>query len=303
MATKKRALGKGLEALLGGGSDLNALEQPLQRAEPQAVPLEQALNSGDSLREIPVDLIARCAFQPRRHFDESALKELADSIKSQGLIQPIVVRPKADGYELVAGERRWRAMQIAQLHTIKAIVRNLSDGEAAAHALIENIQRKDLNPIEEASALDRLLKEFGQTHAQVAESVGRSRAAVSNLLRLLELREEIKELLESEQLSMGHARALIPLDGAEQLTIAQRVIQDDLSVRATETLVKQRLTQGIEKTKSAVVIDPNIRDLAENLGQRLGAKVLIKQGQKGKGQVVISYDSLIQLDGILSHIK
>lgn len=304
MATKKRALGKGLEALLGGSPDLNALEQPLQPAEPAAPAVkEEPAVDGESLRDIPVDLISRCAFQPRRQFDEAALQELADSIKSQGLIQPIVVRPKGDGYELIAGERRWRAMQMAKLHTIKAIIRDLDDASAAAHALIENIQRKDLNPIEEALALHRLLEEFGLTHAQVAESVGRSRAAVTNLLRLLDLRDDVKSLLEQGAISMGHARALIPLDDADQLAVAQLVVRDDLSVRATEALVKQRLSSDIEKPKTAPSEDPNIRNLADNLSQRLGAKVSIKQGQKGKGQVVISYDSLIQLDGILGHIN
>ena len=303
MATKKRALGKGLEALLGGSPDLNALEQPLQPAVPPAKVAEEKYASGESLRDIPVDLISRCAFQPRRQFDEAALLELADSIRSQGLIQPIVVRPKGDGYELIAGERRWRAMQLANLHTIKAIIRDLDDASAAAHALIENIQRKDLNPIEEAMAFNRLLEEFGLTHAQVAESVGRSRAAVTNLLRLLDLREEVKDMLEQGELSMGHARALIPLDTADQLAVAKLIVKDELSVRATESLVKQRLISDVEKITSASTEDPNIRNLADNLSQRLGAKVSIKQGQKGKGQVVIAYDSLIQLDGILGHIN
>lgn len=302
MATKKRALGKGLEALLGGSPDLNALDQPYQPLAP-AVVASEAPADGESLRDIPVDLISRCAFQPRRHFDEAALQELADSIKSQGLIQPIVVRRKGDGYELVAGERRWRAMQIAKLHSIKAIVRDLDDASAAAHALIENIQRKDLNPIEEAMAFNRLLEEFGLTHAQVAENVGRSRAAVTNLLRLLDLREEVKSMLELGELSMGHARALIPLDNTDQLAVALIVVKEELSVRATESLVKQRLTSDIEKPASSPAEDPNIRNLADNLSQRLGAKVSIKQGQKGKGQVVIAYDSLIQLDGILGHIN
>lgn len=305
MANKKRALGKGLEALLGGSPDLDALEQPLQREQPTAPAAEPAPSTpdGELVREISVDLIRRCAFQPRRHFDEAALRELADSIESQGLIQPIVVRPKGDGYELVAGERRWRAMQLAKRHSIAAIVRELDDAAAAAHALIENIQRKDLNPVEEAEALNRLLQEFGMTHAEVAQSVGRSRAAVSNLLRLLELAGEVKAMLERGELSMGHARALLPLDAADQLALAQQVVRDGLSVRATETLVKQRLTGEAKQAKSAAVEDPNIRELADNLSQRLGAKVSIKQGQKGKGHVVISYDSLIQLDGILGHIN
>lgn len=309
MATKKRALGKGLEALLGGSPDLNALQQPLSRSYDQDEPAAEAQTTaepapaGESLRDLPIDLISRCPFQPRRRFEESALRELADSIVAQGLIQPIVVRPKEGGYELIAGERRWRAMQLAKLHTIKAIVRDINDADAAAHALIENIQRKDLNPIEEAIALNRLLTEFGLTHAQVAESVGRSRATVTNLLRLLDLREEVKSMLESEQLSMGHARALIPLEGNDQVSVAQIVVRDDLSVRATEALVKQKLSVGVEKSKTEPTEDPNIRDLAENLGQRLGAKVQIKQGTKGNGQLLISYDSLIQLDGILTHIK
>ncbi len=302
MATKKRALGKGLEALLGSSPDLNALERPLQPAPLEIAAVEHGQAAGESLRELPVDLISRCAFQPRRHFDDAALRELADSIQSQGLIQPIVVRPRESGYELIAGERRWRAVQLLGLHTIKAIIRDLADADAAAHALIENIQRKDLNPVEEAAALHRLIEEFGHTHAQVAESVGRSRAAVTNLLRLLDLKAEVKEMLESAQISMGHARALIPLEAAEQLAVALVIVKQDLSVRATEALVKSKLMADKSPAKTAEAEDPNIRQLSESLGQRLGAKVQIKQGQKGKGQVVISYDSLIQLDGILGHI-
>ncbi len=304
MATKKRALGKGLEALLGSSPDLNALEKPMAAptapvAEPE--PQEEQLG-GDLLRELPVDLISRCAFQPRRQFEDSALRELADSIQSQGLIQPIVVRPKGKGYELVAGERRWRAVQLIGWHSIRAIVRELSDADAASHALIENIQRKDLNPVEEADALNRLIEEFGMTHAEVAESVGRSRAAVTNLLRLLDLKADVKSMLEAGELSMGHARALIPLENAEQLAVAQQVVKQELSVRATEALVKATLLGDQKKAESKREEDPNIRQLADSLGQRLGAKVHIKQGQKGKGQVVINYDSLIQLDGILGHI-
>lgn len=301
MATKKRALGKGLEALLGSSPDLNALDRPL--ASTETVAEAESLAGRELLHDIPVDLITRCTFQPRRNFDESSLQELADSIATQGLIQPIVVRPKGSGYELVAGERRWRAVQIAKLHTIKSIVRDLEDSDVAAHALVENIQRKSLNPIEEAMAFSRLLKEFDYTHAQVAESIGRSRAAVTNLLRLLELRDDVKKMLESGAISMGHARALIPLEGMEQLAVAELIARGDLSVRATETLVKQRLASDLVAAKPAAVTDPNIRSLAENLGQRLGSKVIIKQGAKGSGQVVISYDSLIQLDGILSHIN
>jgi len=306
MATKTRALGRGLDALLGGqpGSlaDLNSPVPPT--AVEENTDEEAAASTGEQVREIPVDLIRRCAFQPRRSFDETALKELGESIAKQGLIQPILLRAVGEGYELVAGERRWRATQLIGSHTIKAIVRTLSDEDVAAQALIENVQRKDLNPIEEAQALQRLIEEFGNTHAQVAASIGRSRAAVTNLLRLLDLHKDVQLLVEQDALSMGHARALIPLEQKQQLSVADQVIQQQLSVRATEALVKSKLLDrsAPEKAKDTPV-DPNIRELAENLSEKIGAQVSIKQGNKGKGQLVISYDSLIQLDGILSHIK
>ncbi|MEM9601530.1 MAG: ParB/RepB/Spo0J family partition protein [Pseudomonadota bacterium] len=289
MSNGKRALGKGLEALLGGGSDLSALERPLER--------------DGSLSTIPIEQITRSPYQPRRQFDDEALDELADSIRAQGLVQPIVVRAVGDRYELVAGERRWRAAQRAGLHDMPALVRTLDDRAAAAIALIENIQRKDLNPLEEASALKRLQQDFSLTHAEVAEAVGRSRAAVSNLLRLLDLHPEVKALVDSGRLEMGHARALLSLEGSDQLAVAQAVVERGLSVRATEALVKERLDPGKRPPARRAPDDPNIRKLAEELGERLGAPVEIRTASKGRGVVEIRYSSLVQLDGILGRIR
>ena len=264
--------------------------------------------SGDRLVDLTLDQISPGSYQPRRQFDETALNELADSLKQQGLVQPILVRPYAGRYELIAGERRWRAAQIAGLATIPAIVRQLDDRSVAAVSLIENIQRKDLNALEEAHALQRLRNEFGMTQEAVAESVGRSRSAVTNLLRLLELHDEVKKLLEQGQIDMGHARALLPVPGQQQPKIAQQVIDKGLSVRATEALVREQFQGNKPKTDKqrkagARVDDPNIQSLERKLGDVLGAQVRVIQSAGGAGKLEISYNSLDELDGIIGHIK
>lgn len=294
MAAKKRGLGKGLEALLGSsaatthGSDADASES----------------STDGELRNIPVDLLQRGVYQPRIDMHPDTLEELANSIRAQGVVQPIVVRPVTSGrYEIIAGERRWRAAQLAGLHEIPAVVRDVPDQAAMAMALIENIQREELNPMEEAMALHRLIEEFGLTHQETADAVGRSRASVSNLLRLLSLNEDIKRMVENGDLEMGHARALLSLSGELQSKIARIVAGKGLSVRETEKLVKRTLEQPGGEIKSEKRIDPDIRRLEQDLGDRIGARVAIQHGNKGKGKLVIQYNSLDELDGILEHIK
>ncbi|QLC73079.1 ParB/RepB/Spo0J family partition protein [Pseudomonas sp. LPB0260] len=290
MAAKKRGLGRGLDALLGGTS-VNALQEEAVRADSQ------------ELQHLPLDLIQRGKYQPRRDMDPTALEELAQSIKAQGVMQPIVVRPIDGGrYEIVAGERRWRACHQAGLERIPAMVRELPDEAAIAMALIENIQREDLNPIEEAVALQRLQQEFQLTQQQVAEAVGKSRVTITNLLRLIALPEEIKTLLAHGDLEMGHARALLGLPAEQQVAGARHVVARGLTVRQTEALVRQWLNTQ-EKTVEKVKPDPDISRLEQRLAERLGSPVQIKHGQKGKGQLVIRYNSLDELQGVLAHIR
>lgn len=291
MAAKKRGLGeRGLGALLAGSR----------------VNLDQELKGHDGeLRQVPIDLIQRGRFQPRRDMDPTALQELADSIRQQGVMQPVVVRPIAEGrYELIAGERRWRATQMAELDSIPAIIRDVPDEAAIAMALIENIQRENLNPIEEAFALQRLQEEFGLTQAQVAEAVGKSRTTITNLLRLIGLTEDVRLMLEHGDLEMGHGRAMLTLSPEQQMQVAKQVVAKSLSVRQTEALVR-RVQQEMETGRPAKsdAIDPNIRALQDDLAERLGAKVSIAHGQRGKGKLVIEYSSLDELDGILGHIR
>ncbi|KPP96738.1 ParB/RepB/Spo0J family partition protein [Marinobacter sp. HL-58] len=290
MAAKKRGLGeRGLGALLQGSR----------------VNLDQELKDHDGeLREVPIDLIQRGRFQPRRDMDPAALQELADSIRQQGVMQPVVVRPIAEGrFELIAGERRWRATQMAELDRIPAIIRDVPDDAAIAMALIENIQRENLNPIEEAFALQRLQDEFGLTQAQVAEAVGKSRTTITNLLRLISLSEDVRVMLEHGDLEMGHGRAMLTLQPEQQMQVAKQVVAKSLSVRQTEALVRrvQQETPGRKKARGE--LDPNIRALQDDLAERLGARVSIDHGQRGKGKLVIEYTSLDELDGILGHIK
>ncbi|WP_126457153.1 ParB/RepB/Spo0J family partition protein [Sulfuriflexus mobilis] len=290
MATKKRGLGRGLDALLGGAA-ISATNEPAGK--------------NNDLRELPIDLMQRGKYQPRVDMHNESLQELADSIRAQGVVQPIVVRPIGGGkYEIIAGERRWRASQLAGLHNIPAVIRDVSDSAAIAMALIENIQREDLNPLEEAHALQRLINEFEMTHQQAAEAVGRSRAAVSNLLRLQELNEGVQRMLEKGDLEMGHGRALLGLRGNAQTTAAQQVVKRGLSVRETEQLVRRESEQSKRAKPAATThLDPDIRRFQDELSAKLGAKVQIQHTAKGKGKLSIQYNSLDELDGILGHIK
>ena len=296
MAAKKRGLGKGLEALLGAGATVGS-------AVADATTAEQGNGDGE-LKNLPVDILQRGVYQPRIDMKADTLEELANSIRAQGVVQPIVVRPIGGGkYEIIAGERRWRATQLAGLHEIPAVIRDVPDQAAMAMGLIENIQREELNPMEEAQALYRLIEEFGLTHQQTADAVGRSRVSVSNLLRLLGLNEDVKRMLENGDLEMGHARALLGLSGDQQSEVARNVVDKGMSVRETERLVKRTLEgspSGAAKEKKS---DPDINRLEQELGERIGARVAIQHGAKGKGKLVINYNSLDELDGILEHIK
>ncbi len=303
MAAKKRGLGRGLDALLGGAGNT----KPTDVAEPTQAAVEPttAAPSDGDLRKLPVDLIQRGKYQPRRDMQPEALEELAESIKAQGVMQPIVVRPiSADKYEIIAGERRWRATQLAGLDTIPAVVRQVSDEAAIAMALIENIQREDLNAMEEALALSRLQQEFDLTHQEVAEAVGKSRATVSNLLRLMTLREDVQRMLEHGDLEMGHAKALLGLPAEHQSSAANTVASKGLSVRQTEALVRSKLAElDSPKAKKKQAIDPDIQKLQDQLSEKVGVPVTIDHSAKGKGKLVLKYNSLNELDGILNHIK
>ena len=290
MVAKKRGLGRGLDALLGAA----ATELPTNTSAEEA-----------GSQNLPVDVMQRGKYQPRVDMHTDSLQDLADSIKAQGLVQPIIVRPVGEGkYEIIAGERRWRAAQLAGLHEVPVVVRDVPDSAAIAMALIENIQREDLNPLEEAVALQRLIDEFDMTHQQAAGAVGRSRAAVSNLLRLLDLNEDVKRLVEKGELEMGHARALLGLNGGAQSAAAQKVVKKGLSVRETEQLVRREVQAAGKPAKVVRThMDPDIRRFQEQLAEKLGAKVQISHGDKGKGQLTIHYNSLEELDGILGHIK
>jgi len=297
MAARKRGLGRGLDALLGPSRTAS---------KPAAVPVAAvAADAGGEFRTLGVEQLQRGKYQPRIDMHNDSLEDLADSIRAQGVVQPIVVRPIGGGnYEIVAGERRWRAAQLAELQDVPVVVRDMDDRTAIAVALIENIQREDLNPLEEAHALERLIEEFEMTHQQAAEAVGRSRTAVSNLLRLLELGEVATGMVQRGELDMGHARALLALDGARQADAARQVVDQGLSARATERLVKKLLAAGSQSggKKTPPRRDPDLVSLEQDLSDRVGAPVLVQQGQKGKGKLVISYNSLDELDGILEHI-
>jgi len=317
MTGRKTGLGRGLDALLGnpGAAARPAAVAPANNSAGQVsatVPLApSAAPAGDGLRNLPLGLLQPGVYQPRRDMHKETLEELAESIRAQGILSPISVRPVSGGssqrYEIIAGERRWRAAQIAGLSEIPVIVRNVDDEQAAAIALIENLQREDLNPIEEAEGLRRLIEEFDLTHQEAGRAVGKSRAAVSNLIRLLDLAPEVLKLLASGALDMGHARALLALSGARsQADAAREVVERGLSVRETEALVK-RLQSGTSKkagnNQQGGRLDPDIRRLQDDLGSRLGAKVAIQHSAKGRGKLIISYNSSDELEGILGHIK
>src|SRR5690554_2546997 len=289
MAVKKRGLGRGLDVLLSSAT-ASAQQDKTASADKQ------------ELQHLAIERIQRGKYQPRRDMDQTSLEELAESIKAQGVMQPIVVRSIADNsYEIIAGERRWRAAQLAGLKTIPALVRNVTDEAAIAMALIENIQREDLNPVEEAMALQRLQKEFELTQQEVANAVGKSRASVANLLRLIGLPDEVKTLLAHGDLEMGHARALLGLPVEQQVQAARHVVAKGLTVRQTEAMVRNMLADKPEQEKAA--IDPDVKRLEQKLAERLGTQVQIKHGPKGKGQLVIKYGTLDELQGVLAHIR
>jgi len=284
MIVKMKGLGRGLDALLTG-SDHKA---------------------DDEMRNLPVDRLKPGKYQPRSQMDEASLAELAASIKAQGVMQPILVRaiehtPGAERYEIVAGERRWRASQLAGLSEVPVLVRNIPDEQALAMALIENIQRENLNPLEEAQGLQRLIDEFGLTHQQAADAVGRSRPAATNLLRLLQLSATVQDFLLTGKLDMGHARALLPLPGAQQVAVAQRIIQKALSVREAERLVQQILNPP--KKSASQPVDRDLLRLQEELSEGLGASVAIRTDKKGRGKVTIDFASLDQLDGLIGRLR
>ncbi len=281
---KLKGLGRGLDALLGGD-------------EPAA-----AVAGNDQQAELGVELLQPGKYQPRSHMNEAALRELADSIKAQGVMQPILVRPVGGGrYEIIAGERRWRAARLAGLSAVPVLVRAVADSAALVMALVENIQREDLNPLEQANGIQRLVTEFGITHDRAAGMVGRSRSAVTNLLRLLTLTAPVRELVQQGKLDTGHARALLALTGTQQIEAARSVATRSLSVRETERLVA-RLIRGAAGKKTRHVTDRDILRLQEDLAQKLGTKVAIKPGRKGRGALVIDYASLAQLDGIMARL-
>jgi len=330
MAMKKGGLGRGLEALLGSttakqvaaGAQARVQQTPAPtapvvppapaaEAAPAARPVAPGAVApplGEELAYLPVGTMQRGQYQPRADMREDSLQELAESIKAQGLVQPIVVRPvavargEAARYEIIAGERRWRAAQLAGLTQVPVFIRQVADRAAVAMALIENIQRENLNPLEEARALQRLILEFEVTHEEAAQAVGRSRAGVSNLLRLLELPEAVRALVEGRQLDMGHARALLGLpDAGRQHALAEQAVAGNWSVRETEARVRAATTHTPPQPPKPV--DPDLRRLETDLSERLGARVQIRQGAKGKGQLVIDYTSLDVLDGILAHLR
>ena len=287
MAAKKRGLGRGLDALIGSSSEPVTMEQE------------------GELRTLPITKIQPGKYQPRQTMNNERLEELADSIRAQGLIQPIVVRQiKNDRFEIIAGERRWRAAQLAQMSEIPALVKEVPDQTVVAMALIENIQREELTPLEEAQALQRLIDEFELTHQQVAEAIGRSRAAVSNLLRLMELPAEIKRLLEERKLDMGHARALLTLPELQALSLARQAAANNWSVRELEEAARQVPTKKKNGTRvSNNERDPNIAALERELAEKLAARVQVLHSRAGRGKLVIQYHSLDELDGILERIR
>lgn len=319
MSANKRGLGKGLNELLAATLGASIVENDAGDVEVESIeaptnPEKSPQNSGfvsasaetssEGLVYLPVEELAGGPFQPRQQIHNEGLEQLAESIKSQGVLQPIVVRAKKDGagYEIVAGERRWRAAQLAGLAKIPALVRDIPDNAALAVALIENIQREELNPVEEALALKRLADELGLTHLQVAEAVGKSRASVTNTLRLLSLNADVQKLLELGQIEMGHARALLALQGQMQSQVARTVATRGLSVRETERLVA-KINESKSGDRPEKKIDPNISKLENDLADKLGATVAIRHSRRGQGTVVIKYNDVDQLEGILAHIK
>ena len=294
MATKRQSLGKGLDALLGmaDNTDFDAPDS----AKP-------AIADGE-LKQLPVDLLQRGKYQPRRDIHPDALEELASSIRTQGVMQPLVVRQIDDQrYEIIAGERRWRAAQQAGLDSVPAIVRDVTDEAAIAMALIENIQREDLNAMEESLALQRLQQEFQLTQQQVADAVGKSRSAVTNLMRLTSLQLEVQKLLERGDLELGHAKCLLALEGSVQVNAARTVVGSSMTVRQTEALIKKLQSGSRPKTMTETQNSPDIKYLENELSEKLGVPVSIQHGAKGGGRLLFKYNSVDELEGILAHLK
>ncbi|MCG8671563.1 MAG: ParB/RepB/Spo0J family partition protein [Pseudomonadales bacterium] len=295
---KRKGLGRGLDALISSAAPP---KQEVATTEEKLEPASQE-NIDGVLRHLPIEFLERGQYQPRRDMDPQALEELAQSIKTQGVMQPIVVRPLGKNhYEIIAGERRWRASQLAGLDKVPCVIREVADEAAIAMALIENIQREDLNPIEEAMALQRFQDEFELTQQQVAEAVGKSRTTVTNLLRLMSLSSEAKTMLEHGDIEMGHARAILTLENLKQTEAARNIASKGLSVRQAEALVRRMQQEATAKPEHK--LDPNVRKLQDDLSDKLGAPVMIQHTAKGKGKLVIKYGSLDELDGILDHIK
>lgn len=299
---RKPILGTPLGSLLS----TSIIEAPIRQSEHDALALTTVDSSGKKLNisYVPVERLQRSPYQPRKDFDEEALSELSASIKAQGIIQPIVVRATGDGrqYEIIAGERRWRAAQMAGLHEVPVVIHQVPDEAALAMAIIENLQREDLNPLEEAMGLERLMNEFHMTHQDLADAIGKSRVTVTNLLRLLTLKSELKTMLEHRDIEMGHARALLGLSPEQQLEVGRLVVAKGLSVRQTEELARH-YQQGKQHARSDRRLDPDISILQQKLSEILGAQLQIKHGARGKGKLVIAYNSLEELDGILAHIS
>ncbi|WP_421275788.1 ParB/RepB/Spo0J family partition protein [Aeromonas veronii] len=296
MTPKKRGLGKGLDALL---STSTAARQKQVMSDQRTEEAMAPTNQGE-LRKLPVEWLQSGKYQPRKDMSQDALEELANSIRAQGVIQPIVVRPLGEqSFEIIAGERRWRASQLARLEVVPCIVKDVPDEAAVAIALIENIQREDLNAIEEAVALQRLLTEFELTHQQVAEAVGKSRTTVTNLLRLNQLNDDVKRFVEHGDLDMGHARALLALSGQAQSELAKLVAHKGLTVRDTEKLVQKALEPAKARVEPAR--DPQIGYLERQLAEKIGNQVQLQPGKRDSGKLVISYENLSDLDRILGY--
>lgn len=299
---KRKGLGRGLDALLGGAG--NQRPADVVRAATEAVEQVHSTTLDGVLKSLPVEFLQRGKYQPRRDMRQDALEELAESIKAQGVMQPIVVRAvAADKYEIIAGERRWRAAQLAGLDTIPAVIRDVSDEAAIAMALIENIQREDLNPMEEAFAVKRLQDEFELTQQEVADGLGKSRSAVANLLRLLNLTSEVRTMVEHGDLEMGHARCLLTLDNERQKDLARVIVSRGLSVRQAEALARKEQQDEKEHIKPDKRVDADLKQLEDGLGEHVGVPVLVQHTAKGKGKLIFKYSNLDELDGILAHLK
>lgn len=300
MSTRKKRLAKDLDLLIG----ISKAELPVTNTSSAVETASSAQTSKEGLIFIPLEHLQRGKYQPRREFEKTALAELASSIRTDGVMQPIVVRAiSSEKWEIIAGERRWRASQLAGIDRIPAVVREVSDESAIAMALIENIQRENLNAIEEAEALKRLQVEFELSQQQVAERVGKSRSVIANLLRLLTLEPDVRHLIETSQLDTGHAKVLLALEGPKQLKIARQVVSGKLSVRQTESLVKSTLAGPNSGDEASTRADPNITKLERDLSGKLGAAVSINHAKAGRGKLVINYSSLDELDGILRRIR